>query len=67
MTTFKQEIKEITLVPAGGGAFELSLDGDLVYSKLKTDKFPDEQWCLDTIRKRLDKPAAKQKAVAKAS
>lgn len=53
LSEFKQQIKELTLVPAGGGAFELSLDGDLVYSKLKTGQFPDEKWVLDTVRKRL--------------
>ena len=53
LTEFKQDIKELTLVPAGGGAFELSLDGDLVYSKLKVGQFPEEGWVLDTVRKRL--------------
>ncbi len=53
LNEFKQQIKEFTLVPSGGGAFELTLDGELVYSKLKTGKFPDETWVLDTARKRL--------------
>ncbi len=30
------------LVPTGGGAFELELDGKLVYSKLEVGEFPDE-------------------------
>jgi selenoprotein W-related protein len=51
--TFKQQIKELTLVPSGGGKFELSLDGELVYSKLKTGRFPDEKWVVDTVQKRL--------------
>ncbi len=50
---FKQQIKEFTLVPTGGGAFEISHDGELVYSKLKTGKFPEEDWVLDTVRKRF--------------
>jgi selenoprotein W-related protein len=53
LTEFKQEIKDLTLVPAGGGCFELKLNGELVYSKLKTGQFPDEAWVLDTLRKRL--------------
>ena len=32
----------MTLIPDSGGCFELSLNGELVYSKLKTGKFPDE-------------------------
>lgn len=49
MGTYKQKIKELKLIPSGGGCFELSINGDLVYSKLKTGKFPDEQWVLDTV------------------
>jgi len=37
------------MVPAGGGCFELTVNGELVYSKLKTEKFPDEQWVLKTL------------------
>ena len=53
LTTYKQKIKDLKLIPAGGGCFELSVNGDLIYSKLKTGKFPDEQWVLDTVGKRL--------------
>ena len=41
------------LIPAGGGCFELTVDGDLLYSKLKTREFPDEQAMLDAVGKRL--------------
>jgi selenoprotein W-related protein len=50
---FKQKIKDFKLIPGGGGCFELSLNGDLIYSKLKTGKFPDEQWALDAVGARL--------------
>jgi selenoprotein W-related protein len=53
LTTYKQQIKDLKLTPTGGGAFELSLDGDLIYSKLKTGQFPDEQWVVDTVGARL--------------
>jgi selenoprotein W-related protein len=53
LTTYKQEIKELKLMPAGGGCFEVSLDGDLVYSKLKTGQFPDEKSMVDIVGKRL--------------
>lgn len=51
--TFKQAIRDLRLVPAGGGCFELRANGELLYSKLQTGKFPDEQWVLDTLAKRL--------------
>ena len=55
LTTYKQKIKDLTLIPTGGGAFEISLNGDLIYSKLKTGTFPDEQWVMDTLGARLEK------------
>jgi selenoprotein W-related protein len=52
LTTFKQQIKGLLLVPAGGGCFELSVGEDLVYSKLKTGQFPDEEAMLTELEKR---------------
>lgn len=53
LTQFKQKIGELKLVPAGGGCFELSVGGDLVYSKLQTGAFPDEGAMADEVAKRL--------------
>jgi selenoprotein W-related protein len=53
LTNYKQKISELTLIPTGGGAFELSIDGDLIYSKLKTGKFPDEKWAVEAVGGRL--------------
>ena len=53
LTAYKQKIKDFKLIPGGGGCFEVSLNGDLIYSKLKTGKFPDEQWVLDAVGARL--------------
>jgi selenoprotein W-related protein len=50
---FKQDLAEIVLVPAGGGRFELSLDGDLFYSKLETGQFPDPAAVIAEIERRL--------------
>ena len=55
LTTYKQKIKDLKLIPVGGGAFELSLDGELIYSKLKTGEFPDEEWVIKTVGTRLKK------------
>jgi selenoprotein W-related protein len=53
LTTFKQQIQDLILVPASGGCFELSADGELIYSKLKTKKFPDEQKMIELLGGRL--------------
>jgi len=33
-------VKKVNLVPSSGGAFEVSLNGTLLYSKLETGRFP---------------------------
>ena len=39
---YEYQISEITLVPSDGGRFEVSVDGNLVYSKLRTGRHTDE-------------------------
>jgi selenoprotein W-related protein len=51
LDTYKQQIRDLKLIPASGGCFELSINGKLVYSKLETGKFPDEQWAVDAVGK----------------
>lgn len=53
LTTYKQQIKDLKLIPTGGGAFELSVNGELLYSKLKTGEFPDEKAMVEAVGKRL--------------
>jgi len=50
---FKQRIQDLKLIPSGGGCFEVTVDGELVYSKLQTKRFPDEQQILDVVAGRL--------------
>lgn len=50
LTSYKQKIRSLTLVPAGGGCFELSANGELLYSKLKTGSFPDENAMLERVK-----------------
>jgi selenoprotein W-related protein len=52
LTSLKQQIHDLKLVPSGGGCFELTVDGELLYSKLKTGKFPDEQEMIDAVSSR---------------
>jgi selenoprotein W-related protein len=52
LNEYKQRIRELTLVPASGGCFELTVNGDLIYSKLQTGQFPDEKTMLAEVGKR---------------
>jgi selenoprotein W-related protein len=55
LDSLKQKISGLTLVPAGGGCFELSVNGDLIYSKLQSGQFPDEHWALEAVSARARK------------
>jgi selenoprotein W-related protein len=50
LDTYKQQIKELKLIPSKGGCFEVTVNGKLLYSKLATGQFPDEKWVVDQVR-----------------
>jgi len=50
---YKQRIESLELIPSGGGAFELRVGDELVYSKLKTGEFPDEATMIDEVGAKL--------------
>jgi selenoprotein W-related protein len=52
LTELKQRIKSLTLVPASGGCFEIKLGEQLIYSKLATGRFPDENEILNQLLKK---------------
>lgn len=41
---------EVKLIESSGGAFEVTVDGTLIYSKKETGEFPDEVQLVDRIR-----------------
>ena len=47
------DISGVSLIPADGGAFEVSVGYKLMYSKLETGEFPDESILVDEIRSEL--------------
>jgi selenoprotein W-related protein len=55
LSVYKQRIKDMKLIPSKGGCFELKVNGKLLYSKLETGQFPDEQWALEAVGERLKK------------
>lgn len=42
LNKYKNRLGEVAIIPSEGGAFEVSVNGTLVYSKLQTGRFPDE-------------------------
>jgi selenoprotein W-related protein len=53
LSTYKKSITDLKLIPSSGGCFELSINGNLLYSKLQTGKFPDEKALTEAVGKVL--------------
>ena len=51
MKEFEYKIETFSLVPSDGGKFELSVNGDLVYSKLQTNRHADPGEVAGLLRK----------------
>jgi selenoprotein W-related protein len=49
LSELKQKIAGLELQPSGGGCFEVTVDGKLIYSKLETGEFPDEEEILAKV------------------
>ena len=53
LSQYKQKLAGMELEPSDGGCFELSVNGEQIYSKLQTGEFPDEDQMVAEIGKRL--------------
>ena len=48
---YEHVVETITLVPSDGGKFEVSVNGQLLYSKLKTHRHAEPGEVLGLVRK----------------
>jgi predicted Rdx family selenoprotein len=48
-------IEEIVLIPSRAGRYEVTIDGDLVYSKAATGQHTTNEYVVDQVRSRLGK------------
>ncbi len=48
---FEYDIEEISLIPSDGGKYEITVNGDLVYSKLKTNRHAEPGEVLGLVKK----------------
>ena len=53
LTNLKQKISSLSLEPAGGGVFEVFVDGERIYSKEETGEFPDPAHILAEVTRRV--------------
>jgi len=58
LTTFENELGEVTLVPGTGGVFEVKVDGEVIFSREKEGRFPESKELKQLVRDRVapDKP-----------
>jgi len=57
----KQDISSLTLVPMGGGVFEVIVNGEKIYSKKQTGEFPDPADIVKAARAKLKTSAARKR------
>lgn len=43
---------DVTLIPSGGGVFEVEVDGTLLHSKKRTGRFPEDDEVITALRDR---------------
>ncbi len=53
ITEFGPDIQSLTLIPLGGGIFDVRIGDDLVFSKFKEGRFPANDEVRAMVRQRL--------------
>jgi selenoprotein W-related protein len=53
LETFGPKISRVILLPSSGGRYEVTIDGELVYSKKATGKHAPLELIVEEISKRL--------------
>jgi selenoprotein W-related protein len=50
---YELQIGEIALVPSSGGRFEVTVNGELVFSKLAQKRFPEDEELIELVGARI--------------
>lgn len=53
LTTFRDEIGELALVPGAGGVFEVRIGDDVIWSRADQGRFPDIKELKQVVRDRI--------------
>ncbi len=51
---FEVYLAELTLRPSDGGRFEVSVDGDTIFSKLDVGRFPGQEELIRLVGEKLE-------------
>jgi len=52
---FESQIESVTLRPSSGGRFEVSVNGELIYSKLQTGRHPERGEVIGLVQNLITK------------
>jgi selenoprotein W-related protein len=55
LSAFEFETTQLTLVPSDGGKFEVTVDGDLLYSKTRAGRHAEPGEVVESVRQRLQR------------
>jgi selenoprotein W-related protein len=53
LTTFEAELGEVALVPGTGGVLDVRLDGELIFSRAASGRFPESKELKQAVRDRV--------------
>ncbi len=53
LTTFEKDLGAVTLIPGAGGAFEVRLDGETIFSREQQGRFPESKELKQLVRNRI--------------
>lgn len=54
LTTFEQDLTSVALKPGTGGIFEITLNGQLIFSRKNAGRFPESKEVKQLIRDVID-------------
>ena len=54
LSTFSEELGAVTLIPSTGGAFQIEIDGELVWERKRDGGFPDAATLKQRVRDLID-------------
>jgi selenoprotein W-related protein len=57
MKQFRHELAEIELIPWYDGAFDVTVDGELVFSMFRDGGFPEDSLVIEAVRRHQAQPS----------
>jgi selenoprotein W-related protein len=54
LTTFESDLGRVSLVPGGGGIFEIRLNDEPIFSRKQAARFPEAKEIKQLVRDRID-------------